>query len=189
MTRTLSPYPCARCKGPMPAESPMLCWSCAARARWRIVWSLVRQSAGAQDPLWIRAGHIALVRRETSDRYPLRPLHGVPINQRIFKAAAPAPAAPRPPAPARCPIPWPVCPEPACKGMTLRMSGGESWCTCCGRRWRDAERMPCPDEATVTIRDRDGKTERVCRAHADCALVRCPGPFEEVRGAAAGGAS
>lgn len=63
-----------------------------------------------------------------------------------------------------CAVPWPVCPD--CLGEPLISSAGVSRCPRCRRRFSDGERMPCPDAATVTVRDARGGTGVMCRSHA-----------------------
>lgn len=63
-----------------------------------------------------------------------------------------------------CGIAWAVCPD--CLGEPLYSSAGVSRCPRCRRRFADAERMPCPDAATVMLRDSEGGGGRMCRSHA-----------------------
>lgn len=63
-----------------------------------------------------------------------------------------------------CGIVWPVCPD--CLGEPLYSSAGVSRCPRCLRRFADSERMPCPDAATVMVRDSMGGGGKMCRSHA-----------------------
>lgn len=63
-----------------------------------------------------------------------------------------------------CNVPWPVCPD--CLGEPLVSSADLSQCPRCRRRWAKTERDPCPDTATVQVRDSSGGCGRMCRSHA-----------------------
>ncbi len=65
--------------------------------------------------------------------------------------------------PARCGLPWPVCPH--CLGQGLSSSGRQSWCPGCRRRWPTLQVDPCPWPAVATVTDREGAELRLCASH------------------------
>jgi hypothetical protein len=78
--------------------------------------------------------------------------------------------------PARCAVPWAVCPE--CAGQALDPVSGFTdllHCPACRQRFRTGERVPCPDPATVSVRDQAGTTGRLCRSHGVNAAARMTG--------------
>lgn len=77
--------------------------------------------------------------------------------------------------PARCAIPWGVCPE---HGATVRASAGRSSCTdlACLNSWAyDRLDEPCPEPATHTVRADDGGRYGVCNGHAIAARAQLVG--------------
>ena len=77
-----------------------------------------------------------------------------------------------------CPVPWPVCPD--CLGEPLNGIAAIEWrCPRCRRRFATSERMPCPDAATVMIRDTARAGGAMCRSHAVRAHVMIIGSTVE----------
>jgi hypothetical protein len=79
--------------------------------------------------------------------------------------------------PARCPIPWAVCPD--CVGQGLSADQRGMFCPSCRRRFAADEREPCPELATVDVRDQAGTVAHLCRSHAVNAAARMVGATVE----------